>query len=390
MSPLSRLSHIMRFVCLALAAAGLAFAAQPAVTVDYPAAGAIFPPEITPPTFLWRDADPFATAWRIEVTFADRTPPIRIDSPGPRPPIGEIDERCAKAGAVEPKLNPREAESHSWKPDHALWDTMKKHSVKRPATVTITGLAAGQPASRGQTTFTTSKDPVGAPIFYRDVPLIPFPEGARGVIMPLPLDAVPLIAWRLRYLNEPRGKVMMEGLPTCVNCHSFSRDGKTLGIDVDGPANDKGLYGIVPIRAETSIRNEDVIRWSSFKEERASKRFGFMSQVSPDGQYVITSIEDPASHIRNFDERLFNGFYNDYGFGQVFYPTRGVLAWYGRNGRKLVPLPGANDPSFVQASAFWSPDGKYLVFSRAPAKPPYREGQAVATYANDPNETQIQ
>jgi tetratricopeptide (TPR) repeat protein len=56
----------------------------------------------------------------------------------------------------------------------------------------------------------------------------------------------------------------------------------------------------------------------------------------------------------------------------------------------LKPLPGADDPAFVQASAFWSPDGKYLVFSRAAAKEPYHEGQNVAQVANSPDETQIQ
>jgi len=45
-----------------------------------------------------------------------------------------------------------------------------------------------------------------------------------------------------------------------------------------GPGNDKGLYGIVPVKRETIIGNQDVIRWSSFAEEKASKRFGFMSQ----------------------------------------------------------------------------------------------------------------
>jgi Flp pilus assembly protein TadD len=89
-------------------------------------------------------------------------------------------------------------------------------------------------------------------------------------------------------------------------------------------------------------------------------------------------------------DRLYNGFYRNYGFGQVFFPTRGVLAWYSRESGKLTPLPGADDPNFVQTSAFWSPDGKYLVYSRATAKNPYAPGQTAAMYANDPNETQIQ
>ena len=364
-----------------------------AITIDYPGDGAIFPPDITPPIFSWRDSSQTATYWVIDVSFGDHSRGIQAKSRGEKRPIGEIDERCTKAGAVAPQLSPNEEAGHSWTPDAETWATIKKHSVQRPATVVITGFTnevATQPVSRGQVTIRTSTDSVGAPIFFRDVPLITVPVGAKGVIMPIPTEAMPLIAWRLRYVSEPKSRLMMEGLPTCVNCHSFSRNGKTLGLDVDGPGNDKGLYGIVPVKKETSIRDEDVIRWSSFAEEKASKRFGFMSQISPDGQHVVTSIENPGSHMRNFEERFYNGFYNNYGFGQVFFPTRGILAWYSKATGKLKPLPGADDPHYVQAGAFWSPDGKYLVFSRAPAKDPYYEGQKVAMFANDPNETQIQ
>ncbi|MGA3027879.1 MAG: hypothetical protein ABSF98_24250, partial [Bryobacteraceae bacterium] len=35
-----------------------------AITVDYPAEGSIFPPDISAPTFLWRDANPNAAGWR--------------------------------------------------------------------------------------------------------------------------------------------------------------------------------------------------------------------------------------------------------------------------------------------------------------------------------------
>lgn len=363
------------------------------ITVDYPSEHTLFPPDFAAPTFQWRDADPASVVWKIDVSFEDKSPAINIESKGEGLQIGEIDERCAKAGAVTPKLTPQQAAAHTWKPDATTWENILRHSLKRPGTVTITGFrdaTFSQATSQGQVTIQTSNDAVGAPIFFRDVPLISVPTGERGVIMPIPTQAVPYIAWRLRYVNETKSRLMMQGLPTCINCHSFSRDGKTLGLDVDGPGNDKGLYGIVPVKAETSIRNENVIRWSSFAEEKASKRFGFMSQISPDGQYVVTSIENPGSHIKNFDSRFYNGFYRDYGFGQVFFPTKGVLAWYSKATGKLKTLPGADDPNFVQAAAFWSSDGKYLVFSRAPAKEPYHDGQGVAQVANSPDETQIQ
>lgn len=364
-----------------------------AITVVYPAPNSLFPPDIAPPIFVWKDGATNARSWMIEVSFGDDARTILVKSAGEPKPVGEIDRRCADAGAVPPTLPPEELGGHSWKPDDATWTPIKKHSSTGPATVSIAGYRddrTKKPVSHGSVVIRTSTDPVGAPLFFRDVPLIPVPTGEKGVIMPLPTEAIPFIAWRLRYVGEPVSRLMMQGLPTCANCHSFSSDGRTLGLDVDGPGNDKGLYAIIPVERHTSIRNEYVIRWSSFAEEKASKRFGFMSQISPDGQYVITSIENPGSHIQNFDRRLFNGFYPCYGFGQVFYPTRGVLAWYSKATGKLQTLPGADDPDYVQTSAFWSPDGKYLVHSRAKAKDPYYEGQKVATYANDPNETQIQ
>ena len=83
--------------------------------------------------------------------------------------------------------------------------------------------------------------------------------------------------------------------------------------------------------------------------------------------------------------------FKDYRFLQVFYPTRGILAWYSRADRPVFSrCPGADDPRYVQTNAVWSPDGKYLVFARAEAREPYPEGRTLAERANDPNETPIQ
>ena len=197
---------------------------------------------------------------------------------------------------------------------------------------------------------------------------------------------------------------MIDNLPTCMNCHSFSRDGKTLGLDMDGPSNDKGLYALVPIAKEMTIRNQDVIAWSSFKGKLGGKlRVGFMSQVSPEGKYVVTMVNGaelglptppPSAGQTLLPKDVKNNFYvanfTDYRFLQVFYPTRGVLAWYSRETGKLQPLPGADDPRYVHTNATWSPDGKYLVFARAEARDPYPPGSKLATVSNDPNETQIQ
>jgi tetratricopeptide (TPR) repeat protein len=119
-----------------------------------------------------------------------------------------------------------------------------------------------------------------------------------------------------------------------------------------------------------------------------------MSQVSPDGRYVVSTIDDRDAAQRTTGRTLEDKYYVanflDYRFLQVFYPTRGTLAWYDRQTNRLQRLPGADDPRYVQAGGVWSPDGKYIVFMRAQAQTPYPPGVPLALYANDPKETQIQ
>ncbi len=367
--------------------------ATKAITIDVPFNGTIYPPDLIPPQFAWRDDNSAVTIWRVEIIFGEKARSIEVWSAGEKMQVGPLDETLT--GYVPPTLTPEQAADHTWRPDPKTWEEIKNNSVGQPAKVVITGFEtkqASHPLSRAEATISTSKDPVGAPIFYRDVPLIPpNPDTEqRGIIKPLPDSVLPKIKWQLRYINQTESKVIMTNLPTCGNCHSFSRDGKTMGIDVDGPANDKGLYALVPIKKVSTISNDYLLRWSSFSEEHSQKRYGFMSQVSPDGKYVVNSIDVPHAHGARVIDRLYNGFYENFGFGQVFYPTRGVLAWYSRETGKLLPLPGADNPEYVQTSAFWTPDGKYLIYSRALARDPYPPGYKRSTYANDPNETQIQ
>ena len=386
------------------AAAQLAQAArQPAaILVDYPLDGSVFPPDFPAPLVLWRDTASRAASWTVEAVFADGGPPIRADVRGERMRVGPIDPRCVSPTNALPRLTAEQAAARSWRPDAETWRVIRKRSTTAPATLRITGYAEGssrRAVSHGQISIRTSTDPVGAPIFYRDVPLMPA-ETEKGVIKPLATSAIPLIAWRLRNVGESSSHLLMEGIHSCANCHSVSRDGKTLGMDVDGPLNDKGLYALVPIRPQTTVRKEDVVAWSTFRGKLGGKlRVAFMSQVSPDGTRVVTTINDPGAGQPDYQRRknpldlmqnYFVANFKDYRFLQVFYPTRGILAWYDKAAGKLQPLPGADDPEFVHTDAVWSPDGKYLVFARARARDAYPAGGRMAERANDPNETPIQ
>jgi len=323
------------------------------------------------PRFVWRESNPVSREWVIRIVFSDGAPPLELKTAGERMQIGEIDERCVAATNERPALSAKEIAARTWTPSASVWGAIREH---RAAKIEIAGTR-----SRAQVRIRISQDPAGAPIFYRDVPLMP-EETQRGVINPLGASALPLIAWRLRDLGETRSRLLLEGMPTCANCHSFSSDGKVLAMDLDGPQNDKGLYALAAVEPRMSIRNQDVIEWSSFRQNvMPESRVGFMSQVSPDGRYVVTTV-NRADYVANF---------KDYRFLQVFYPTRGMLAWYSRESGEMRLLPGADDARYVQTGAVWSPDGKYLVFARAEARNAYPPGSKPAESANDPNETRI-
>ncbi len=381
---------------------GPAVPVQPGtITIDYPAQGSLFPPEFPPPTWQWRDSQAGSTSWDIDITFSDGAAPIRTSSAGPRMNLGESDPRCVSPTNEPPALTPEQAAAHTWVPDTATWATIKQHSVGHPVTITLSGRRQGQGAvlSRGQVTIATSADPVAAPIFYRDVPLMPS-ENEKGVIKPLSLQAVPFVAWRLRSVAEKESRVVMQGLHTCANCHSFSADGKTLGLDMDGPRNDKGLYAIVKVAPHMTIGKDDLVAWSTFRGKLGSKlRVGFMSQLSPDARYVITTVNDPGIDQTDYQRQknpidlvrnMYVANFKDYRFLQVFYVTRGVLAWYKRDSAHLRYLPGADDTEYVHTNAVWSPDGRTLVFARAKARDAYPEDAQLAQYAGDPKETPIQ
>jgi tetratricopeptide (TPR) repeat protein len=366
-----------------------------AIGIDYPEAGAVFPPEIPPPAFLWHDGAKGVTSWRIDVSFANGAAAIHAISRGERMRIGRIDPDCVADTNEPPRAAPQLAAAHSWKPDLAAWQAIKRNSVAGAATVTITGFrddSPGQAASRGKVAISTAADPVGAPIFYRDVPLMPS-ELEKGVIKPLAAEAIPLVAWRIRNVGETSSRVVMDHLPVCANCHSFSADGRTMGMDLDGLQGNRGMYILAPVAPETAVRKQDVIQWSSPEGKlKGNVRIGFMSQVSPDGQYVVTTV-NPASMAAAGPEPPSNYYvanFKDYRFLQVFYPTRGILAWYSRQTGVLQPLDGAADPKFVQMGAVWSPDGQYLVFARATATDPNPPGVPLAKFAGDPNELQLQ
>jgi len=309
---------------LALGACGgesgvpVAFPSEPSgrLEISYPLDETLFPPEIVAPTFLWSDETENVAKWVVLLRFD---------------PTGEV----LRFPTAEPR----------WRPTEEDWAEIKRRSVERDAEVSVVGVGPRSKAvSAASVRIRTSTDPVGDSIFYREVPL-PFIEAVQDPSR---------IRWRFGSVDsETAPPIVLENLPVCGNCHSFSGDGGVLGLDVDY-GNDKGGYAILPVSEEMVLNDEKIITWSDYEKDDGELTFGLLSQVSPDGRYVISTVKDRAVFVATPGIE----------FSQLFFPIKGILVVYDTQTGTYTPLPGADDPKYVQSNPTWSPDGESIVFAR--------------------------
>jgi tetratricopeptide (TPR) repeat protein len=291
------------------------------LTIRYPSDGTLFPTEIVPPTFLWKDDSNQCDTYLITIKFQDDGGRLNFLTRIP----------C-------------------WTPQTKLWEDIKKRSLEKQAQVTILGLNHSDPRkilSGGQISIKTSKDPVGAPLFYREVNL-PFVDAVKDPSR---------IQWRFGAISSPQQPpIILKNLPVCGNCHSFSANGQILAMDVDY-ANSKGSYVITQVAEQMVLATSNIITWNDYRKEDKEQTFGLLSQISPDGRFVVSTVKDESVFVPR----------PDMAFSQLFFPIKGILCIYDRQTNTFQALPGADDPQYVQSNPSWSPDGKYIVFARTKA-----------------------
>lgn len=289
------------------------------LSISYPLPGAVVPPEMVAPKMVWEDVS-VATAWQITVGFETNTQIFKAES-----------------------------SQTNWRPDAKIWEKVKELSSHGKAVLAVTGLNMGKPVSHGQTWITTSTDPVGAPIFYRDLPL-PFAIALRNLEN---------IKWRFGPISSETGpRTVLTNMPVCGNCHSFSSDGKILAMDADY-GTDKGAYAITQVTSETILGPDQIISWSNFRPEDGQLTFGLLAQISPDGRYALSTVKDRSVFVVR----------DELHYSQFFFPVQGILAVYDRESKTFSALGGADDPDLVQSNPCWSPDGQQVLFARTTAYP---------------------
>lgn len=298
-----------------------AFPSEPSgrIEIRYPLDETLFPPEIVAPTFVWSDETRGVAKWLVLLRLAGTEEVLRFPTTEPR-----------------------------WRPSETDWTAIKQRSVEHAAEVAVVGLGADeQPVSSARVRISTSSDPVGDSILYREVPL-PFITAVQDPAR---------IRWRYGSIDSQAAPpIVLEDLPVCGNCHSFSSDGRVLGLDVDY-GNDKGAYAVLPVSKQMVLNDEKIITWSDYRKNDGEATFGLLSRVSPDGRYVISTVKDRAVFVAT----------PDIWYSQLFFPIKGILVVYDTQTGRFKPLPGADDPEYVQSNPTWSPDGTSVVFARTKA-----------------------
>jgi tetratricopeptide (TPR) repeat protein len=287
------------------------------LSIQYPLDETLFPPDIVAPKFIWEDKTQGVSKWQVVIRFQNNSEELSFTS-----------------------------QEANWQPTEQAWLDIKRRSTGSEAQVIVSGLNKnGEILSLNQVGIETSTDPVGDSIFYREVPL-PFIEAVKDPSQ---------IRWRFGSVDSvDRPSIVLENLPVCGNCHSFSGDGKTLGLDVDY-GNDKGGYAILDVEKDMVLNDEKIITWSDYKREDEEQTFGLLSQVSPNGRYVISTVKDRAVFVATPGIE----------YSQLFFPIKGILVVYDREKETYTALAGADDPEYAQSNPTWSPDGKYVVFTRS-------------------------
>ncbi len=289
--------------------------------IIYPFEKVLFPPEYPSPTFRWKDKD-YNGKWIVNIISNDH----------------------------KFKIHDKVAQSN-WTPTKQQWEILKTQTHDKIFWFSVKRASGFNISSKISLQF--SRDSVNAPILYRQIP-IPFIYAEKH------LDSMNYRLINIGSYKSPH--YAMKGFMVCGNCHSFTQDGHTIGLDLDAGLRDKGGYFISPIKDNDTI-TFDINNYMSWTRLSKGRTFGLFSKLSPNGQFVVTTVKDRIID-RNFpyDPKYIP-------FSQLFFPVNGHLAIYDRKNHKFFELPGANLDEYVQTNAIWSPDGKFIIFARAKSLP---------------------
>ena len=287
------------------------------LTLTYPCENAVFPPNLCAPSVEWSDVN--NDLWQVTLSVPDASLAWTFLS--------------AKA---------------RWRIPDEVWEQVKRHAVGRRASLWVKGIRqkglwgkARPSVHRSQVVnFRVSEDPADNAVVY------------RLISPPAVNDKTPDMF--VRDIRERRQRLLLGARQLyCLNCHCFSSKTGTkgqLGLQVrykgDDPQPHRMYLALYDMEKQSgrkmilpfAIQMTTFMGWSPDETKLA------ISANQRIGGYRPVVLETQAS-------------------GQ---PTSDIAVYDTTDGTVLL-LPGASGPTTLEIFPAWTPDGKSIVFSSAPA-----------------------
>ncbi len=82
------------------------------------------------------------------------------------------------------------------------------------------------------------------------------------------------------------------------------------------------------------MATSDIITWDDYRREDGEPTLGLLSQISPDGRFVLSTVKDLSVFMPM----------PDLAFSQLFFPFKGIIGVYDREAKRW---PVSRRPSSV-------------------------------------------
>ncbi|MCF6245920.1 MAG: hypothetical protein L3J69_01035 [Desulfobacula sp.] len=289
------------------------------ITVIEPLPNTILPPDMASPVFVWEDPVK-NSAWLITIKKKGET-------------------------LLKAFLN-----NQWWIPESDTWNKIKKTAGLKPIELVIQGIGGWngrEILSENSIYLSFSRDRVDARLMFIRKPL-PFSNASQNP------ELSQILAGNISAYQKP--DIIMSGLNTCSNCHTYSSDGKVFALDIDY-GGDKGAFAMAQVQSDMKLDNNNIFSWNKIPVRKpALYSMGLFGQLSPDGKFITATVNERALFI----------ILDDLSFSQLFFPLAGQIAIFDQKTKNFKLLEGASHTSMVYTSPSWSPDGKIIAFSGIP------------------------
>ncbi len=364
------------------------------LAIVYPADGSVFPPDIIAPTFRWQAGDESAGPWRAHLR----------DHEG---------REIASHLTSEP----------NWRPGAKEWEEVKRRSVDRGVVLSVGAESPSGATPSAEITLHTAREPVGDSLFYREVPLpfldavrdptkirwrygtIDMEEGPPVVLENLPVcgnchsfaDNGSVLGLDVDYGNDKGGygllpveKRMVMNDESIITWSDYRRDDGDVTFGLLSRVSPDGRYVISTVKDRSVFVARDDLMISQlffpikgilvvFDREKGEffalpgadePRYVQTNPVwSPDGREILFARTD-AHQSEELDRRKealldftdVSEFTRD---GEPFRYDIYRIPFNDGKGGVATPLEGASDNGMSNYFPKYSPDGKWIVFTKS-------------------------